>query len=114
MANIERLEQVYNLIVKNPKHWNQVSWHTYRDYLDENDVLQLKRQHCFAGIAQLLSKNLKLTDVVDLDAFSSCYDDAKEWLGVGHLYAGMLFHERNTLEDLRRIINIIATSDARL
>jgi hypothetical protein len=111
MANLERLEQVYSLILANPNHWNQLTWHTYRDYLDGNDNLQFKCQHCFAGIAQLLSKNLKLTDIVELDTFSSCYYEAKDWLGIGDFYGGRLFYEFNTLEDLRKIIDEIATKE---
>jgi hypothetical protein len=111
MANIERLEQVYNLILEKPEYWNQITWHIHRNYLDDNDVLQRKYQHCFAGIAQLLSRNLQLTDIVDLDSYSSCYEEAKEWLDLSHLYAGRLFYEFNTLEDLRKIIDEIATKE---
>lgn len=104
-----RLDLVLKTIEENPQHWDQNNWHC-------------GTSHCFAGFAQLLSRDMPLQTDIDGEEpyvcvggkdFHPC-DDAPEWLGVtleqASLFGG-LFDPDNDIDDLRRIVTEIKATD---
>ena len=97
--NKELLQLTLDTIKANPQHWDQTSWHC-------------GTTHCFAGFAELLSKNLSLDTYIDGYEINSweVIDYALAKLGLTDDQAVQLFNPTNTLEDLERMVGVLVTS----
>jgi hypothetical protein len=113
-----RLDLVMATIEANPRHWDQSAlWHC-------------GTSHCFAGIAQCLAVGLSVSEepqVVIAEGVMHIHcdgelrrppDDACEWLALDEAgdeldldISEELFETSNDLDDLRRIVQEIKSTD---
>ena len=99
MINKELMLNTLAAIKANPQHWDQTSWHC-------------GTTHCFAGFAELLSRNLSLDTYIDGYEINDweVNDYAIAKLGLTDDQAVQLFDADNTLEDLERIVGVLVTA----
>lgn len=92
MANIPRLRAVLAHIEAHPETWNQATY-------------DCGSSHCFIGWASQMAKEEGFRR--HEDSYEYVWTYGARWLGLTYEQEGTIAHPRNTLEDLRRIVDEI-------
>jgi hypothetical protein len=98
---VERLRAVLAAIEEHPLHWNQKT------------MGHCGTSHCFAGFAQLMAHQSRLDDPRFASIGHWVVNESITYLGLTPHEGPLLFNERNTLPQLRRIVEEIAAAPSR-
>lgn len=124
MANVELLEKVYEYIENNPQKWKQSVWFaildedgkmTFNDFeVEVEEVNSCNTAFCFAGHTALMTGFVappKVNGALwegEVDGkYYAVNEYAKEKLGITWDQADELFAAENSMEDIRKIIDMI-------